>query len=347
MRQSRGISGPFKQCNFELFAITFSDQTLLFILLSFGAAFVNGGLGYGYSSISIPIVTLFVALATANPAYVLVELILNLVMLVFVGKKRIQATFRRALPIIIALLPGVVIGTLILGFFTKTIQTSVGNEVKFFAYVALLPLILLAVAGFRRPIKGELKAGIPLGVGTGLLYSLTTISGPPIALFWNNQGLSKDEFKAAIAQIRVAESGFTFLLYFFISGYYSGSNAGAVFSLFTTIAPSVLIGIPIGMIVIRKLSIETFRRVAMNFDAIIVSFGISQILIKFGVSESLSYAFWFVVIAIDLALFVRYMRNRKSVAEVSTFPVGSQEMTPAKDTQIKAWFRNRIRSLRG
>ena len=62
----------------------------------------------------------------------------------------------------------------------------------------LLPLILLQAAGFRRPIRSETTAAVPLGVGIGLLYSITTMSGPPIALFWNNQGLKKDEFKAAL-----------------------------------------------------------------------------------------------------------------------------------------------------
>jgi len=288
---------------------------------------VNGAIGYGYSSISIPIITLFVATTTANPAYVLIELILNLVMLVFVGPKRIRATFRRALPIIAFLIPGVVVGALVLGLLTKAAQNTLSNEVKFIAYVALLPLVLLAVAGFRRAIKGEIRAGIPLGVGTGLLYSLTTISGPPIALFWNNQGLSKDEFKAAIVQVRVAESGFTFLLYFFISGLYTGSGAAPVFDLFWVIAPSVLIGIPLGMIVIRKLSVETFRRVAMNLNAIIVSFGISKLLGPlFGASDFVSYAFWFVIVALTFSLFSRYMRSRK--AETSTM-VEVPGMVPA------------------
>ena len=42
--------------------------------------------------------------------------------------------------------------------------------------------------------------------GVGILYGLTTISGPPLALFWNNQGLAKEDFKVALAVVRSIES---------------------------------------------------------------------------------------------------------------------------------------------
>ena len=62
----------------------------------------------------------------------------------------------------------------------------------------LLPLILLQAAGVRRPIASERAIGLPFGAGLGLLYSVTTISGPPLALLFNNQGLAKREFRAAL-----------------------------------------------------------------------------------------------------------------------------------------------------
>jgi len=66
----------------------------------------------------------------------------------------------------------------------------------------LLPLILIQAAGRRWPIRNERGAAVPLGAGVGLLYGLTTISGPPLTLFWNNQGVAKDDFKVGLAVIR-------------------------------------------------------------------------------------------------------------------------------------------------
>ena len=47
----------------------------------------------------------------------------------------------------------------------------------------------------------------------GVLYSVTTISGPPLALLFNNQGLVKDQFRAGLALVRVAESCLTAIVY--------------------------------------------------------------------------------------------------------------------------------------
>ena len=81
-------------------------------------------------------------------------------------------------------------------------------------YCLLLPLILLQAAGVRRPIRAERLVGVPFGAGLGFLYSVTTISGPPLALLFNNQGLVKQEFRAGLALIRVAESCLTAFAYY-------------------------------------------------------------------------------------------------------------------------------------
>ena len=39
---------------------------------------------------------------------------------------------------------------------------------------------------------------LPFGAGLGFLYSVTTISGPPLAIMLNNQGLAKKDFRAAL-----------------------------------------------------------------------------------------------------------------------------------------------------
>jgi len=148
---------------------------VFFAILSLAASVVNGGLGYGYSSLSTPLAILVFVNRIINPAYVLLEAGINTFMLFLSGRKNIAATYRRTIPVILALVPGVIVGSLIL------------NEVapvwiRFAVYVVILPLILLQAAGFRRPLRGEARAGVPLELGVGLLYSITTISGPPHCL---------------------------------------------------------------------------------------------------------------------------------------------------------------------
>ncbi|MGH2639592.1 MAG: TSUP family transporter, partial [Rhabdochlamydiaceae bacterium] len=165
---------------------------------------------------------------------------------------------------------------------------------------------LLQSAGFRKPIKREAVAGAPLGLGIGLLYSITTISGPPIALFWNNQGMKKQEFKAAVAQVRIAESYLTCISYYFL-----GLFTVTTFQLFSVAAPPILVGIPLGILIVRKIQLETFRRICMAFDAGVVAYGLSQVFITlFKETPIASYSFFGVVVAFDLFLLYRFLKNR-------------------------------------
>jgi Sulfite exporter TauE/SafE. len=165
------------------------------------AATVNGALGYGFSSITVPVALLFYTNRILNPALVLVELVINGYVL-FINRKSIPNIWWRVAPILIGLLIGVAIGSYILSLVHP-------SWVKFVTYFMLLPLILLQAAGIRKPIRAEKAIAIPFGVGIGTLYSVTTISGPPLALLFNNQGYVKQDFRAALGVIRVGEAVMT------------------------------------------------------------------------------------------------------------------------------------------
>jgi len=262
------------------------------------AAVINGALGYGFSSITVPLALLFLTSRILNPALVLVEVMINVYVLVVNGRSALPA-LRRTLTIIIGLLPGVVVGSLYLA--------SVSPEyVKLFTYSVLLPLILLQAAGLRRPIRSERAIGLPFGAGIGLLYSVTTISGPPLAVMFNNQGYTKRDFRASLAVVRVAESSMTAITYLFL-GLYKPSS----FALLPSIMPAVLIGVPIGIVLIRTIDAETFRRVCMSFDAWIVGFGLSRVLPQMKIApEPAAYLVLLMIVFIDLVLLYRFFAQR-------------------------------------
>src|SRR5438552_2840764 len=82
------------------------------IAITLFAAVVNGGLGYGFSSITVPLALLFLTNRTLNPALVLIEVALNAYVL-FVNRDALGGVWRRVAPIVGGLFPGVMIGTLI------------------------------------------------------------------------------------------------------------------------------------------------------------------------------------------------------------------------------------------
>jgi uncharacterized membrane protein YfcA len=258
------------------------------------AAIVNGGLGYGFSSITVPLALLFLSNRVLNPALVLIEVALNAYVL-WVNRDALGAIWKRVLPIVVGLLPGVIVGTMIVARVTPA-------WLKLWTYLVLLPLILFQAAGFRRPIKSEKAIGLPFGLGLGVLYSVTTISGPPLALLLNNQGLDKREFRAALGFIRLAESSFTAIAYLAAGLITTQSNL-----LIPQILPSVLIGVPIGAALIRQMKVETFRRICMSFDAWIVGFGVSTVLQDINaVQGPTAYLFLAAVILVDAVLLYRF-----------------------------------------
>jgi uncharacterized membrane protein YfcA len=241
-----------------------TDQQTALIVITFAAAIVNGALGYGFSSITVPLALLFMTNRVLNPALVPIEVVLNAYVL-WVNRDAFATVWRRVLPIVIGLAPGVALGTMMVS------QVSPA-WLKLVTFVVMLPLILLQAAGFRRPIKSERGGGLVFGGGVGILYSVTTISGPPLAVALSNQGLTKKDFRAALGFIRLAESAFTAIAYY-LAGLYSAES----FGLIPYILPSIAIGVPIGAVMIQRIRPETFRRVCMSFDAWIVGFGLSTL----------------------------------------------------------------------
>jgi len=249
-----------------------------------------------------------------------IEVVLNAYVL-WVNRGSIPQVWRRTLPIVIALLPGVVVGTLLV--------SQVNSDwLKFITYVTLLPLILLQAAGFRRPIRSERSAGLAFGGALGVLYSVTTISGPPLAVALSNQGLAKQEFRAALGIIRLAESSMTAVAYAY-AGLYSVSSMGLI----PVILPSLAIGVPIGAKLIRHIRPETFRRICMSFDAWIVGFGLSGVLRQLHLVDSnAAYLLFAAVALLDIWLLYRFFSARPATDAVSaSAPAEAANQKPATE----------------
>jgi uncharacterized membrane protein YfcA len=268
------------------------------ILITLCAAMINGALGYGFSSITVPLALLFLTNRVLNPALVVIEFALNAYVM-WVNRTALPHVWRRVLPIIIGVGPGVVVGTAIVTLVSPT-------WLRMWTYCALLPLILFQAAGYRRPIQSERSIGLAFGGGVGVLYAVTTISGPPLAVALNNQGFSKQDFRAALGFVRLVESAMTGLAYLA-----AGLFVRPSLELLPQILPSVAIGVPIGAALIRRLDAETFRRICMSFDAWVVSFGLSRLLRDLGIADRRSaYLVMGVVILTDAALLARFFSSR-------------------------------------
>ena len=77
------------------------------------------------------------------------------------------------------------------------------------------------------------------------------------------------------------------------------------------IVPSVLIGIPIGSYLIRWMDPETFRRLCMSFDAVVVGFGLSRVLVELKLTiPAVAHSLLAAVVALNAYLLLRFFRQR-------------------------------------
>jgi len=270
------------------------------IVLALAAAMVNGAIGYGFSTLVVPVALLAYPSSTLTPGLVLAEIVLNLLALL-VNRRAIPAVFWRVVPMMAASLPGIAVGVTLL-------KTASPNTLRFATYLVLLPLVLLQAAGLRRPLSKGSRAELPVGFGIGILYSCTTISGPPLGLLFNNQGLAQDEFRAAISLFRITESIATAIAFSLLSVYTPASVGLAL-----QILPCILIGLPIGRLAVSMIDPESFRRICMAADAWLISFGLSRLLTTYGgLTARLAYAPMLVVLLLDGFILSRFFLRRRA-----------------------------------
>src|SRR5436309_14358567 len=279
-------------------------DTALLVLggIALFAAFVNGALGYGFSSLTVPLALIFYTNRILNPAVVVIEVILNWYVL-FINRSGVPSVWKRVFPILVGMLPGIAIGAFVLA----SLQPG---WVKLGTYAIILPLILVQAAGWRRPIRLGWLIGLPFGTGLGVLYSVTTISGPPLAILFNNQGLVKNEFRAGLALVRVVESSVTAIVYYQLGLFIAESR-----DILLVLVPCVVVGVPLGAFIIRRLDAETFRRICMSLDAWVVGFGLSRVLIDLKLIESpWAYGVMALTILIDTYLLYLFFTVQKAAS---------------------------------
>lgn len=282
-----------------------SPELLALSAITLIAATVNGALGYGFSSLTVPMALLFLTNRVLNPALVLIEVALNAYVLL-VNRRSLPAVWRRMLPLLAGLAPGVMAGTALVALVNP-------SWMKLWTFACLIPLILLQGAGWRRPIKAERKAGVVFGGGLGVLYSVTTISGPPLALILANQGLVTRDFRAALGFVRLAESLMTAAAYLYVGMFTTSS-----LNLAAHIVPSLAVGVPLGAWLIRHVPPVTFRRLCMSFDAWVVAFGLSSVLRMLGIVDGFAaFGVFACVTAVDGWLLYRFFRSPRETAPPS------------------------------
>jgi uncharacterized protein len=167
-------------------------------LAALAAACVQATIGIGFALVLTPV--MFAVLSPTGAIVTVTALGLELNLLVLLAeRRRPRVAWRELLPILVAAIPGTVIGVLILHALSKPVlQVAVG--------VALIGAVLLLGWRGRAPAATAAVAsgpGTQLAVGftSGVLTTATGVSGPPLALWLARGPLSPAEVRDSLSAL--------------------------------------------------------------------------------------------------------------------------------------------------
>src|SRR5882724_7009208 len=93
--------------------LSFDSAMIVLAGITLLAATVNGAIGYGFSSLTVPVALVFYANRILNPAIVAIEVVINIYVLI-INREGVPAVWKRVFPILIGLVPGIAVGALLL-----------------------------------------------------------------------------------------------------------------------------------------------------------------------------------------------------------------------------------------
>ncbi len=163
--------------------------SLLAVLL---ASYIKGVIGFGFPTVSTPILALFV-----DPRVAIVVLILpNLVMdgIQAVRKPGLLDTLKRHAVLYVCGIGGTFLGTQILVWVSsQKLLLILGGFVLVFVAVNVSRVSLSVAPGLERYLSP------PIGLFAGVLGGVTNVPGLPLVLYFYALGMGKDEFIRSIA----------------------------------------------------------------------------------------------------------------------------------------------------
>lgn len=229
-------------------------EHLLFVALCWGiGGFINGIAGFGAALIAMPLVTSMVPLRLAVPSCTILGVALCIQM-VWTYRKHID--FDRLKPIYVGTVPGAFVGI------------SMMQELPAHYLKLGMGVFLLIYALWGLFFEGKQQRVIHKGWGVVAGFCSTAISssigmgGPPTIVYTSLAGWAKDTVKAGIAS------------YFIVSGIlvislqtYAGIQTKETVLMFAAAAPSVLIGVRLGVLFSRRIGEFTYRKVLFGMLA--------------------------------------------------------------------------------
>ena len=228
-------------------------------------AMIQGLAGFGFSQFAIPLLVLFILSDELIPIMVVLSLFLN-IMMIYELRKDVQV--KRIWPLMLGGLFGIPIGTYLL-------IVADPNHIKLLIGILILLFGLAQLLEMKKQFKSERAAMAPIGFTGGVLQGSVSMSGPPVILFFSNQGFTKQEFRASLVSFFLFMNIATLPVYL-----YAGLLTGTVMTSTLILLPGMLVGTFIGTRLAHKVEEEKFKKGVL---VLVIIFGCMSIASGLGV----------------------------------------------------------------
>ena len=162
------------------------------------AGFVKGAIGFGFPTLSTPLLALFIDPGAAVAVLVLPNIAMDGIQAARRGG--LGATARRMMPLVLLGAVGTVLGTRLLTALSARAATLILG-----AIVLGFSALGLARSFPRVPPRWEPWLSPAVGFAAGVVGGVTNVPGTPLVVYFYALGMDKDEFVRSVA--------FTFVLY--------------------------------------------------------------------------------------------------------------------------------------
>ncbi|MBI2910055.1 MAG: sulfite exporter TauE/SafE family protein [Chloroflexi bacterium] len=219
------------------------------LIVIFLAGMMQGITGFGFALVAVPIMVALLPPKEVVPVVLIHSALINIFILF---KVREWVDLKRIIPLMIAGVVATPLGTyLLIMLDVQLLKVLIGVVIAVSA-VALL-------RGFRVEIRNERLAFGPVGLISGILSGATQMSGPPVALFFTNQGLAKHVFRANLVAYFMVLNVATVP-----SAVVGGLMTEQVLSYAALFLPAMVLGAIAGMVLAHRVEEDLFRKLALN-----------------------------------------------------------------------------------
>lgn len=218
------------------------------LLAIFLGGITQGLTGFGFALVSVPIMVILLSPKIVVPIVLMQTILTNLIILL---EARKWVNLKRIWPLMMAGIVGIPLGTyLLIVLDVSILKVSIG--------AVIIPFAIASFLGFKKQIKNEKLAFAPIGFISGVLSASTTLAGPPVILFFVNQGVEKQAFRAnLVAYFMVLSSATVFA---FALG---GVITTAVINYAIWFLPATILGAITGIKLTHKVDEKMFRNIAL------------------------------------------------------------------------------------